>query len=200
MTAWTAEQVALAKESECWQSDPWTVHAILHSEILTPRVVDPCCGDGIMSKIAKEHGHKVHAFDKHDWGHGECEVDYLQGTPARIEKLVADATIFANPPFSKARDFVERSMQLNARKIVCFQRFSWWESGGRLEWWGERPPNRIYVCADRATCWLITVPPEERVDANGRPKSTPTAHAYFVLDRNQPNGTLIGHISKDRSV
>ena len=44
-----------------------------------------------------------------------------------VEKLGPpdeDYTIFMNPPFSKAVEFVEKAIALGARKIVCFQRFA----------------------------------------------------------------------------
>ncbi len=192
---WTAEQQTLASDAECWETPDWAARAILRHEILTPLVVDPCCGPGVMSHVAQDHGYKTKSFDLYDWGFGESDIDF-RSCPERIQKLVRDNTVFMNPPFSLACVFVERALELGARKIVCFQRWSWWESAGRLSWWKKYTPQRVYLCADRATCWLVTTPADARVNKEGRPKSTPTAHGWFVWEHGQPAGPLIGHISK----
>ena len=98
-----------------------------------------------------------------------------------------------NPPFSKATEFVEKSFELGFRKIVCFQRFSWWESQKRREFWEKHPPDRVYICGDRASCWRHDIPESERGS------STPTAHAWFVWEKGSPPGTLLGHIYKGES-
>lgn len=193
---------ALAKTSEHWLTDSWAAEAVLTREIMTRDVWDPCCGTGIMSHIAGEYGYQVLPTDLHDWGYSAsiAEVDFLNIDSVRSIKMIADAprfTIFGNPPFSKACQFVDMARQLEVRKTVIYQRWAWWESAKRREWWRLNPPNRIYVCSDRATSWLVTVPMDERVNESGGKKSTPTAHAFFVFEPAHPTGTLVSHISKD---
>ncbi len=194
MKLWTPEQQVLAKQAEFWRTPEWPIEAILRVELLTARVFDPCCGDGAMTDIARRHGYEVIASDLYDWGIGEAGVDFLT-TPEGGR--THGHTIFMNPPFSKACDFVERGMALGARKIVCFQRWAWWESAGRRAWWEAHRPQRIYVCSDRATCWLGTIPEEEKIDEKGRRRGTSNAHGWFIWESGQPTGPLIGHISKD---
>lgn len=103
-----------------------------------------------------------------------------------------------NPPFKLATQFVDRALEMGARKIVCFQKFAWWEGSRdrgkkRGQWWAANPPNRIYVCGERATCWRIDFSPAERA---ARKTSTPTAHAWFVWERGHPQGTVTGHVYK----
>jgi len=96
-----------------------------------------------------------------------------------------------NPPFSKACAFVDKARTLGARKVVCFQRQAWRESDTRRAWWEANPPARVWVCGNRATCWLVTVPPEERGSG------TPVAHAWYVWERGHRGAELMGAIWKE---
>lgn len=183
----------LCKRLEHFETPKWAAKAILSREILTASVFDPCCGCGVLMFSAKLKGYNVAGIDIHNWDARprglafRCE-DYL----AREETaLVKGSTVFMNPPFSKACEFVEKSFELGARKIVCFQRFAWLESRSRREFWEKYPPNRVYICGDRAPCWRHDIPEEERAS------SAPTAHAWFVWEQGAPAGTLLGHIWKD---
>lgn len=186
---------AQAKEAEFWETPPWAADAILRAELLTPRVWDPCCGKGVISDAALRAGYKVLSTDLHDWGYdrlhdSRANANFLDCLLPQGGLDQCEFTIFMNPPFSKAVEFVEQAQALGARKIVCFQRFAWFESDTRYAFWRGNPPQRIYVCADRATCWLGSVPPEDRTSG------TTTAHAWFVWERGQPAGPLTWHVRK----
>lgn len=177
----------LCMDLEHFETPMWAAQAILSKEICTKLVYDPCVGSGILAQAAKERGYSTMASDIHDWGYPDTVVfDFLQ-----MEHNPADDfTIFINPPFSKAIQFVERSFELGARKIIMFQRFAFWESKKRQAFWAKYPPNRIYICADRADCWRHDIP------QHLRGSSTPTAHAWFVWEQGHPSGTMLGSISK----
>lgn len=176
-----------ARALECFETDPWAARAILRVEVLTPIVVDPCAGTGNLSQAAKAAGYRfVIAQDIADWGYPlDAMRDWLDPAHTAPE---TDWSCFMNPPFSKACEFVDAARDRGARKIVCFQRFAWWESAARRDWWSANPPQRIYICGDRAACWRFDIPPEQRRS------TTPTAHAWFVWERGQPPGPVIGHV------
>lgn len=179
----------LALEAEAYETPQWAVEAILDREILTKNVFDPCAGTGVLMEAALKAGYNPTGIDKHDWGYPYIQRrDFLKEAPAGI--FAFDCTVLMNPPFSLAVDFVLRCIDLGARKIVCFQRFAWWESAGRKEFWQKNPPNRVYICGNRASCWRFDIPEEERKSG------TTTAHAWFVWERGHPPGTVLGHIYK----
>lgn len=177
-------------ELEHYETPQWAIDAILKAEKLHRVVVDPCCGAGVMSDAAKNLGYEVYSTDIHDWGYRMAKepVDFLKFTP----KMCEEFTVFMNPPFSKAVEFVEKSIDLGAQKIIAFQRFSWWESRRRREFWQKNPPTKVYICGDRAHCWRHDIPLSERGS------STPTAHAWFVWDFDRPQGqTQLCHVWRD---
>lgn len=180
----------VALEAEYVQTDPWAIDAVLRVEILTPLVVDPCTGDGRMAQACKRLGHAVFATDLYDWGYGHTGLDFLK-EDRFFPQEVKDNTVFMNPPFSLACDFVDRARDLGARKIVCFQRSVWRESQDRREWWDRNPANRIYQCGNRAVCWYGTIPLEERKGGANQP------HSWYVWERGNPAGTLLGTVWRD---
>lgn len=185
------EQAAAA---EFWETPPWAADAILRAELLTRQVWDPCCGAGIISEAALRAGYEVLSTDLYDWGYADLDREwvgrsFLDMRPSRFSDR--PFTAFFNPPFSMAVDFVRHAYRLGARKIVCYQRFAWWESNDRRPFWPELRPQRVYVCGDRATSWLGTIPPEERTGSN------PKAHAWFVWEHGQPAGPLLWHVWKN---
>lgn len=186
----------LAIELECFETPIWAAQAILRAEILTRVVIDPCTGPGVLARAALQAGYVVVATDVCDWGLVEDEknlrarhgaaYDFLGDYPCHVE----GNTVFMNPPFSVACQFVDKAKELGARKIVVFQRWAWREAGRRRAWWDANPPSRVYLCGDRATCWRADIPEEKRTGG------TPTAHAFFVWEAGQPAGPLVGTIWK----
>ena len=191
---------ALAKTAEAYETPRWAAEVILDVELLTRKVVDPCAGYGVLRDVAKAAGYRTVAFDKYEWGADKVILaDFL--TDPRVLPLIDGNSVFMNPPFSLAQQFVKRCVEGGARKIVCFQKFVWWESQGRREWWNQHRPNRIYICGDRASCWRHDIPVNDegrRYDpATGKLLGgTPTAHAWFIWERGHPPGPVIGHIYK----
>lgn len=186
-----------AKAAEAWETDPWVAREILRVELLSELVWDPCCGTGILSRAAREAGYTVYASDLYDWGFAEADTighDFL--THDRLWMPPGtEFSVFMNPPFSLATEFVDRAFELGARKVLCFQRQAWRESDERADWWAARPPARVWVCGSRATCWLFTIPPEERKSSQ---RDKP--FAVYVWERGHRGAEIGGAIYKDGRV
>ena len=173
---------------ECFETDPWAASRILDVERFEADIVDPCAGPGVMTLAARAAGLSVHANDIFDYGFKLDSVgDFLE------QEYEFGKGYYMNPPFSKTEAFVRHAMAQAASKIICFQRFAWWESDGREAFWDDAPPNRVYVCGSRATCWRHDLPKNERGDrfdpvTGKKMAGTSTAHAFFVWDEDNPTG------------
>lgn len=185
----TLEQVCI--DLECFETDEWAADAILNQELLTNTVLDPCCGPGVLSIAANKRGYHVLASDVYNYGYEDqdTQADFLD--KSKFGWLSSgDFSIFMNPPFSLAEEFVERAYEMSPVKIVCFQRFAWWESGGRRKFWDKYRPVRVWVCGDRASCYRHDLPRDDkgrRYNHDGKPMSgTTTAHAFFVFKPRSP--------------
>lgn len=185
-----------SKKLEHYVTPKWAIDEILKRELMTRLVVDPCTGTGVLADAARKQGYQVHSSDVFNWDYDALDrvVDFLDpdiDTVLPAWMRGTDFTVFINPPFSKAVDFVKRAFELGARKVVCFQRFAWYESFERKAFWDEYPPQRIYLCGHRATCWRYDL-----YEENKGKQGSPTAHAWFVWERGQPQGPIISRIYK----
>lgn len=175
---------------EHFETPVWAAEAILNREILTNVVLDPCVGSGILTDAARAKGYAVMPIDIHDWGFAGTHIhDFLTMDSSRFTSF-PDFSVLMNPPFSKAEQFVNKCFELGARKVLCFQRFAWWESAKRRAFWDANPPTRVYICGDRASCWRHDIPEDERGSG------TPTAHAWFVFENGYKGGTSLDRIYK----
>lgn len=212
-----------AEQLEAFETDPWAAKAILRHELLTLDVVEPNCGTGILTQAARAEGYTVHTADIFDWSKFlPCEqpqhigdwTNRLEPPAPFMKKLIGKKwTAFMNPPFQLACEFVDRAMELDAYKIISFQRFAWRESGERDEWWEKNPPARIWLCRDRANCYRFDIPHrclntsicENQVAK--KPKTpgfrcrecmsgTTQAHAFYVWERGHKGAEILNILRK----
>jgi hypothetical protein len=185
---------------EHYETAAWAIRAVLRVEpIETDMVLDPCVGSGIIAKaIIDRHPEKVvAAVDIYEWGyHLDWKIDFL-----KADFDLSGYTVIMNPPFSKACEFVEHAFRLGARKVICFQRMAWYESRERAMFFNMLPPDRIWLCGDRATCWRHDISPTDRkIDPKTGKKRTgsTTPHAWFIfVAGSKPGaGTVIDKIWK----
>lgn len=212
-----------AKQLEAFETDSWAAAAILRHELLTPDVVDPNCGTGILTKAARAEGYTVHTADIYDWSkHFGCwPPQHIGDWTNRLEPPASFMaglkgkkwTAFMNPPFQLACEFIDRAMELGAYKIVCFQRFAWRASDERFKWWGSNPPARIWLCIDRASCYRFDIPhrcPNPDLCENGLAKKqmspdrcrecmsgTTTEHAFYVWERGHKGAEVICNLRRN---
>lgn len=183
------EYTRLCKKLEHYESDNWSPDVILKHERLTDIVVDPCTGSGILAEAAKRRGYDVVAFDIHDWGYPDTVIqNWLECSPLPFEEF----SVMMNPPFSKAVQFVKQALKLGAKRVLCYQRFSYWESATRKKFWKDFPPRRVYVLGDRGACFRHDISASWR-----KGRSTPTAHAWFVFDKGYTGETFLDHVWRD---
>lgn len=197
------------KDAEFFETPVWAAEAILDVEIMTPNVIDPCAGRGILGTAAYKKGYdKVLELDLNKWPGQPASVipniNWLKNQMMKDNILQnwQGATVFMNPPFSKACDFVERSFELGARKILMFQRLSFLESATRRGFFEDQPPARIWLCGDRAACFRGDMPEEDMIGEDGKlikgkkGRSSPTAHAWFVWERGHRGTMSMHHLYK----
>lgn len=181
---------SLCLDLEHFVTPLWAVQRVLEKEILTQSVLDPCCGTGVLTEAARACGYTVIPADIHDWGYpGTLIENFLNSDKADYGGK--DFTVLMNPPFSLATEFVEKSFDLGARKIVMFQRWAFCESSGRRSFFEKYPMARKYLLCDRADCWRHDLPVNEkgkRYDPENGDKvlsSSPTAYGWLIWESGQ---------------
>lgn len=132
------------------------------------------CGEGHISKVLEDNGYKVHSSDLiyRDYGNPES-IDFLKFETDKQLKI----DIVTNPPYSYAKDFVEKSLDLiqNGCKVAMFLKLQFLEGKSRKELFKKYPPKVVYVSSARLLC-----------AKNGEFEKYPSsavAYAWFIWEK-----------------
>lgn len=129
--------------------------------------LEPCIGDGAISSVVSAHATKTYgrySMMKMHW----CEIaqgrDFLthDWSGKRFD------IILTNPPFTWAKEFIEKSLSL-ANCVIMLLPLSFMGSDKRKEWWQSRKPTAIHVLSHRPSF-------------TGDGKTDSAVYAWFVWD------------------
>lgn len=153
--------------ADFYPSPPWSVKALLQQEHFMGNILEPCCGDGAISKVFEEFGYSVESFDKFDRGFGEIKDAF------ELEDHYSN--IVTNPPFAIAEELIHHFMDKFNHKMCMLLRTSFLESGGRYErLFNIKPPTRVHIFAERLSMYPAG---QKGVKGGGT-----TSYAWFVWD------------------
>lgn len=130
-----------------YATDPQAVEELLKVESFDKNILEPCCGEGHISKVLEKHGYMVKSSDLIDRNFGAGGVDYLT-----IKSWHGD--IITNPPYKYAKEFVEHSLKIinPGQRVAMLLKIQFLESVKRRELFEENPPKYVYVFSKRAVC------------------------------------------------
>jgi hypothetical protein len=162
--------------SDAYFTCPEAVICLLHLErqYLPHVILEPCAGDGAISILLEKAGYDVTTFDIKDYGLPGCRLgDYFKLTPPPgIDGVVA------NPPYIKARQFLEKALADGHRYIALLVRTNFLFEGGERTALLDRqhPPTRIWT-AD------LRLPMMHRAGWTGKRASSNTPYSWAIWDR-----------------
>ena len=110
--------------------------ALLANEAFGPRIWEPACGDGAISRVLAGAGHDVVSSDLYDRGFGEPRIDFLMEWKLRAPEIVT------NPPFKMAEQILRHGLSLGATKIAMLLRLAWLEGTERKRMFESTPISR----------------------------------------------------------
>jgi hypothetical protein len=152
----------------------WATFALMDNEPFKGDVWECACGDGAMSEVIADAGHKVESSDLYDRGYGEVGHNFLT-TRRRA------ANIITNPPFNSAEGFVAIALKQAQSKFALLLRLAFLEGANRTRTiFTAHAPSRVWVFSER-----ITFYPKDAVQAG----SGTTAYAWFVWDKTHAGRT-----------
>jgi hypothetical protein len=133
--------------NDYYATDPIASEWLLKLEQFSETVLEPCCGEGHISRVFEAHGHKVISTDLVDRGYGKCGIDLF--TYRNI-----DVDVVTNPPFKYSNEMVShllREMQ-EGRKLCIFQKITFLETQSRRRIFDMYPIHTVYVSSSRIDC------------------------------------------------
>lgn len=132
-----------------YATPPKAVEMLLEKETFSKYILEPCCGLGHISKVLERHGHIVDSRDIENRGYGHGGMDFLKSNDTNLE-----VDVITNPPYSKAQEFVEKSMDVIAEghKVAMFLKLTFLEGKNRRQMFEKYPPKVVYVSTSRLSC------------------------------------------------
>ena len=149
-----------------YATDPKCVNELLEVEHFNRNILEPCCGEGHISKELEKHGYVVTSTDLIDRGYGDIK-DLLS-----YEHWHSD--IITNPPYKNAVKYVKHCLDIvnDGAKVAMFLKITFLEGKERLKFFKKYPPKYVYVYSSRRLCSM-----------NGefdKYKSTAICYCWFV--------------------
>jgi hypothetical protein len=98
------------KDRDIVTTPEWVTRFLLDREVFVGNVLEPCCGNGDISKVLKERNYNVLSSDIRDTGYGDV-VDLFS-----LDKEYDN--IITNPPFSIASKVKRHLLSITKNKLA----------------------------------------------------------------------------------
>jgi hypothetical protein len=171
-----------------------SVTTLLQKEGLADIVWEPAAGYLNIAKPLLKRGYKIYTSDIFDWHDDIHKIrDFLEFKlpPKPLRGKFYD--IVTNPPFSLARAFAEKALELlpNNGKLCLLLRLQFLEGIKRNSFFKKFPPKRIYVYSFR-------LPRMRRFDFKGKQSGSALCFAWFIFLKGYKGPTEIRWIARPK--
>lgn len=155
--------------------------SILEKEKLDGSILEPAAGQGHISKVLSEYYQENKIFST-DLVQREdrfgCDIksgiDFLlEDYPEKFDNVIT------NPPFSLAKEFIEKALKVANKKVIMFAKIQLLEGQSRKEFFADHPPKAVYVFSKRVNPLRNGV----EFDEKGKPWSSTMCFAWFVWEK-----------------
>lgn len=138
-----------------------------------------------MVQALRDKGYKVLASDIVDRG---CNGSYISDFFG-CEHATCD--IITNPPYSKAKEFVEHALDIvsDGRKVAMFLKLTFLESKKRRALFEKYPPKRIWVFSERVQCAK-----NGDFETYKKGVGTAVAYAWYIWEKGYKGQSTVGWI------
>ena len=177
-------------EYDFYATNPVAVHKLLdHYKFVGKTILEPCVGAGHIANTIDEyynHTKEITAIDIVDRGYKNTIVaDFLTyETNKKFDGIIT------NPPYSLAREFVEKGMELLTDKgqMAMFLKIQFLEGVKKWYFFEKYPPKYIYVFRKRMATWNNGSPFDPKTD---KPWATTMCHAWFVWEKGSKSEPIV---------
>lgn len=162
------------ENNDYYATDPIALELLLEKEQFDEDVWECACGEGHLSKVLEEHGHRVYSTDLIDRGYGSGGIDFLQ-TDTKF-----DGDIITNPPYKYAKEFVEHAIEsvTDGHRVAMFLKLQFLEGKARRELFEKYPPKYVYVASGRINCCK-----NGDFSKSQRDNNSALAYAWFIWEK-----------------
>lgn len=173
------------ERNDYYATEPKAATLLMEVESFQPVIWECACGEGHLAKEFERAGYTVYASDLINRGYGE-QLDFL-ACSAPPEN---DCDIITNPPYSKAREFVEHALDISkdGTKVAMFLKIQFLESKARRTLFEKYPPKTVYVSSSRLRCAM-------NGEFDKYAKATAVCYAWFVWEKGFKGNPIIKWIN-----
>jgi hypothetical protein len=182
-------------ENDFYATNPKAVEKLLLNYSFNGiTMLEPCVGQGHISNAVYDFYNnkpQITALDIVDRGCPNVIVqDFLTWeTDKKFEIIIS------NPPYSLAKEFVEKGMKLLTDEtrdtvngqMAMFLKIQFLEGAKRKELFEKYPPKYIYVFRNRMATWNNGEP----LDPNGKKWATTMCHAWFIWEKGSTTEPIV---------
>ena len=147
---------------------------------LSKKVLEPCCGNGIISEELIKTNHTVGSYDLYDRGYGNVGQDFF-----KTLKIPNKTDILTNPPYEIAQKFIRHALNIlhNNRMCILLLKTQFLEDSDNKEFFESYPPKYIYMFNERQSCYI-----------NGdltKKVGGPSRYAWFIWEKGYSGDSII---------
>lgn len=153
-----ANRGAERKKADFYETPFSTIYALLNNyNGIKPNdlILEPSAGSGNIIKALRDFGHK-NKIDAMEIREEEKQNIQFADNVFIDDFLTTNVLskydlIIGNPPYSLAKEFIDKSFELLKPdgKIIFLLRTNFLESQRRRDWWQDKIPSKLFVCAKR---------------------------------------------------
>ena len=171
----TNRRLASTEGEDFYVTPAWGTRALLRYECFKGEILEPCCGNGAISKVLESAGHKVASMDLIDRGYGEKKDVF--------DILKQYDNVVTNPPYNIAEGVLKKCLDISKRKTCLLLRSAFLEGAGRYERiYKETPPSRVLIFSKR-----LSIFPSNSIKTGGGT----TSYAWFIWEKEFVGDTVI---------
>lgn len=176
------------EENDFYATNPETLKLFLYEfwkdNSFEGDILEPACGQGHISKTLKEMlpSFNVISTDLIDRGYGQGGVNFLTHDYGRTFN-----TIITNPPFSLAKEFIEKGLEIADKYVIMLCKIQLLEGLKRKDMFLNTPLKYVYVHTTRQATWKEGRP----TDNKGKKWATTMCLAWFVWDKEYEGEPII---------
>lgn len=170
------------QSEDFYATDPIAAELLLEIEQFDGDIWECACGENHLANVFKEHGYNVRTSDIIARVEGTEIIDFLNYN----DKW--DGNIITNPPYSKAKEFIEKSLEIipEGKKVAMFLKVQFLEGKARKKLFEKYPPKTIWVSSSRILC-------AKNADFEGMKRGGGSAVAYcwFIWEKGYKGDTIV---------
>lgn len=180
--------VSKREENDFYATDPKTLKLFLHEfwkdNSFEGDILEPACGQGHISETLKEMlpSFNIISTDLIDRGYGQGGINFLTHDYGRTFN-----TVITNPPFSLAKEFIEKSLEIADKYVIMLCKIQLLEGTKRKDMFLNTPLKYVYVHSTRQATWKEG----KSTDSNGKKWATTMCLAWFVWDKDYQGEPII---------